>query len=1202
MNRFYRVVRNATTGCWVVASELASSGGRGKSAAVTSVAALAFLSSLALPGTASAININSDVVVSGAGGGNQPSPWDQTTIRIGSSAGLSGSLTITEGGVVNSPSYGYIGDAANSSGSVSVTGPGSTWNNGTTNVGLGADSTGTLTIADQGTVNTTGTVVGAGQRSTGTVTVSGPGSTLAVDGSLWVGFGGEGTVRVQDGATMTSRDAKIGIGSNTVGAITISGADSTWNNTGRLTVASGDDSQGALNVLDGAKVKTGDTEVGHNSNVGSHGSAGSILVDGAGSELEAVNLTIGGSGVGQLTISNGGVVNGALASISASGPEGSLVHVTGERSALQVGGLTVGDYSDGHPTSSLLVDNGAQVISADNITIHAHGAVTVTGTDSDMVAGKGLQSNGMLIIADGGQLTSSASIANGLDANHIGTGSLTQNDSASLAIVTGANSTWYAGYGDLYVGDGVAGDLLVADSGQVFVSADATSHVGHAHEKYGDANGRVIVTGAGSSWNSGHLEVGSGAVDMFDSSVTYAGRGDVRVANGGTVISSSVALGTEQAASQGKLIVSGAGSLLDNGSTMQVGIAGEGTVTVADGGRVRSAGNVVLAQTAGSTGTLNIGTGGTAGTLEAAQVVGGQGTATVNFDHTDLTDFTAAMSGNLEVNKRNIGTVRMMAASDYVGVTNVEGGTLQAGVANAFSGNSDFKVSSGAVVDMGGFNQQMASLDNAGVIAFSGTTAPSARAMPAAGATLNVAGDYVGNGGTLVMNTVLGGDDSVTDKLVVAGNTSGDTFVQVKNAGGAGAATDNGIQLIDVAGASNGNFTLQGRAVAGLYDYQLYKGGTTTPDDGNWYLRSDATPTAPEVPGTPEVPGKPEVPGTPEVPGMPEVPGTPQVPGTPNKPGKPTLRPEPGAYLGNQNAALRMFQHTMHDRVGEPGLTARKEDGEGYATWMRVQTSKLDSGKIGGQVDVDTNTTIMQLGVEKQFDMNGGRLHAGVMGGYGRATTDAKSSITDHKARGVVNGKNIGIYGTWFQNPKSPEGAYVDTWLQYGDFDNTVKGDHLGSEKYKSRTWSGSLEAGYAFKVHQGERYGVYLEPQAQVIHTNYRSDDVREENGTRVQSDKAGGTTTRLGARVYARSLDSTTNRIQPFAEVNWWQGGNKSSIAMDGERLNHDLPKNILETKVGAQFEIGRGWSGYSSVGYQQGSNSFSDLSGQVGVKYSF
>jgi len=1196
MNRFYRVVRNATTGAWVVASELASGRGRGKSASVTSAAALAFLSSLALTSTASAVNINSDVVVSGTGGGNYPSPWDQTTIRLGSSAGSSGSLTITEGGVVNSPSYGYIGDAANTSGSVTVTGAGSTWNNGSTNVGLGDGSTGSLTIADQGTVNATDTVVGVGKGSVGTVSVSGPGSALAINNTLWVGFGGEGTLSVEDGGALSSRDASIGVGINSVGAITVSGANSTWNNTGLLSVASGNDSQATLNVIDGAEVKTGNMDVGHKNGGSSHGSSGTVLVDGTGSTLTAKDLRIGGSGVGHMTISNGGVVNSDHSSISASGPEGSVVHVTGDRSAWQLGGLTVGDYIDDHPTSTLLVDKGANVIAGDQATIHFKGAITISDADSMLITGQGLQSNGVLMIANGGALQSSGASINAADPNYIGTGSLSHGEDTPLAVVTGAGSTWYTGEGDLYVANGMAGDLVVTDGGRVVVSDNATSHVGHAHEKYGDATGRVAVTGMNSTWNSGHLEVGHGAQDMFGSSGSYAGRGNLTITDGGKVTSTSTTLGMGTAASQGDIIVSGAGSILDNGGAMQVGVAGEGAITVADGGLVRSVGDVVLAQEVGSTGTLNIGMGGAAGTLEAAQVVGSEGTATINFDHTDSTVFDAAMRGTLTVNKRNTGTTRLVAVNDYTGATTVEGGTLQAGVTGALSANSTFKVAPTATLAMGGFNQTIASLDNAGTVAFSDSTGPGARSAPVAGTTLTVTGDYVGNGGTLAMNTVLGGDDSITDKLVVGGSTSGETFVQVKNAGGAGAATDNGIELINVAGASNGNFTLQGRAVAGLYDYQLYKGGTTTPDDGNWYLRSEAPPVTPEIPGTPEVPGTPEIPGTPEVP------GTPGNPGAPNKPGKPTLRPEPGAYLGNQNAALRMFDHTMHDRVGEPGLTARQDNGEGYATWMRVKTGKLDSGKMGGQVNVDTNTTVMQLGVEKQFDVGTGRLHAGVMGGYGRATTDAESSITDHKARGVVNGKNIGIYGTWFQNPKGPEGAYVDTWLQYGDFDNTVKGDHLGSEKYKSRTWSGSLEAGYSFKVHQGESYGVYLEPQAQVIHTDYRSDDVREDNGTRVQSGKAGGTTTRLGARVYARPLDNSTNRIQPFAEVNWWSGGNKSSIAMDGERISHDLPKNILETKVGAQFEIGRGWSGYGSVGYQQGSNSFSDVSGQVGVKFSF
>ncbi|WMD22946.1 autotransporter outer membrane beta-barrel domain-containing protein [Achromobacter seleniivolatilans] len=1130
--------------------------------------------------SARADNINNDIVVSGVNGGDRPSPWEVDSIRLGSNAGASGSLTITDGGTVTTPSYGYIGDAAGSTGSVSVTGPDSAWHSGTINVGLGADSTGSLTITDQGTVTSTGVVVGIGKGSTGTVDVTGPGTSLAVDGVLWVGFNGDGTVNVENGGSVSSSSATVGLGST--GTVNVSGPDSTLNIAGKLSVASGTDSQGNLYIRDGGKVDANEIRIGNNVDTANQGAVGSVLVDGAGSQLTSTNmLQVGGSGVGRMTVSDGGLVNSGNGSISSSGSEGSFVHVTGNGSAWNNNNLTVGDYSDDHPTSNLMVDQGGKVVTGDTGTVYAAGAATISGAGSAWEINGELQSNGSIVVADGGRISSNVKADGAYADNRIGTGILSAGTRPPSVLVTGSGSSLNFDHGDLYIAEGMAGSLVVEAGGEVNVSANATSHIGSAHAKYGDSIGQVLVEGAGSTWRSGNLELGRGAQDMFDEDITHSGHGSLSIVDGGTVHSSSVALGTGPGNSSGTVYVSGASSLLDNAGTLHVGQEGTGDFTIMEEGHVRSSGDVVLAQAAGSTGTLNIGSGNKAGTLDATRVQGGEGVATINFNHTDATDFDAQMNGNLTVNKVNTGTVRLLGQSNYTGTTTVNGGTLQAGAAGVFSGNSGYKTGPAATLDMGGFDQKIASLENAGVVAFAGNMNPSARSAPMAGATLTVSGDYVGNGGALLMNTALGSDDSVTDRLVVGGNTSGETFVQVKNAGGAGAATDNGIELISVAGVSNGTFALQGRAVAGLYDYQLYQGGKTTPDDGNWYLRSEADPKNP---------------GTPEVPGMPEIPGT------PGQPGKPTLRPEPGAYLGNQNAALRMFQHTMHDRVGEPGLTARKDDGDGYATWMRVQTSKLNSGKTGGQIDVDTNTTVMQLGAEKQFDAGTGRLHAGVMGGYGRATTDAKSNITGHKARGIVDGKNIGIYGTWFQNPSSPEGAYVDTWLQYGDFDNTVKGDHLGSEKYKSRTWSGSLEAGYAFKVHQGERYGVYLEPQAQVIHTDYRSDDVREENGTRVQSGKAGGTTTRLGARVYARSSDTSSNRIQPFAEVNWWSGGNKSSIAMDGERLSHDLPKNILETKVGAQFEIGRGWSGYGSVGYQQGSNSFSDVSGQAGVKFSW
>ncbi|MIB01247.1 autotransporter outer membrane beta-barrel domain-containing protein, partial [Escherichia coli] len=104
------------------------------------------------------------------------------------------------------------------------------------------------------------------------------------------------------------------------------------------------------------------------------------------------------------------------------------------------------------------------------------------------------------------------------------------------------------------------------------------------------------------------------------------------------------------------------------------------------------------------------------------------------------------------------------------------------------------------------------------------------------GNVVTVTGDYRGNNGNIEFNTVLAGDDSATDKLIVQGNTSGKTFVTVNKAGGSGAQTLNGIELIHVDGQSDGEFTQTGRIAAGAYDYTLGRG--TGVNSGNWYLTS----------------------------------------------------------------------------------------------------------------------------------------------------------------------------------------------------------------------------------------------------------------------------------------------------------------------------------------------------------------------------
>ncbi|ELV3390589.1 autotransporter outer membrane beta-barrel domain-containing protein, partial [Enterobacter hormaechei] len=103
-----------------------------------------------------------------------------------------------------------------------------------------------------------------------------------------------------------------------------------------------------------------------------------------------------------------------------------------------------------------------------------------------------------------------------------------------------------------------------------------------------------------------------------------------------------------------------------------------------------------------------------------------------------------------------------------------------------------------------------------------------------AGTLFTVNGNYIGADGHLLFNTVLGNDSSVTDKMVVTGDTSGNTGVSVTNTGGKGDDALNGIEIISVAGDSAGEFSQEGRIVAGAYDYTLVRGKGD--NSSNWYL------------------------------------------------------------------------------------------------------------------------------------------------------------------------------------------------------------------------------------------------------------------------------------------------------------------------------------------------------------------------------
>lgn len=441
---------------------------------------------------------------------------------------------------------------------------------------------------------------------------------------------------------------------------------------------------------------------------------------------------------------------------------------------------------------------------------------------------------------------------------------------------------------------------------------------------------------------------------------------------------------------------------------------------------------------------------------------------------------------------------------------------------------------------------------------------------------LTVDGDLHSEGSTLLFNGALAGDTSDIDRLHVRGDTSGDASIVVNNIGGVGAATFDGIQLIRVDGASLADYSLAGRAVGGAYEYFLFKGGLLDPNDGNWYLRSqwfDICQDDPNAPGCVVDPIDPIDPVDPIDPITPP----------------PVLRPEAGAYLANQSAAVNMFAHRLGDRMGAIAM------GDDRTAWARVGRSSADFTAVGNQLAVDGNTSVLQIGSDV---LRRGNAAFGVMLGSGRADNTVASRLTGYSAKGRVQGTAVGMYGTWLQQADGTDGAYVDAQLQYGRFSNRVQGDALAREAYDSRTRSGSLEGGYTFAVWQGASSNLYVQPQVQLTYTDYDADRHVESNGTVVDGAEAGGLAGRVGVRAFGRRAGMGTV-VQPYVGVNWLRSSGRNAIDFRAETLRADMPRNRYEVQAGAELKISQRLEAWGGLGVERGDHGYRNVNAQVGVR---
>ena len=460
--------------------------------------------------------------------------------------------------------------------------------------------------------------------------------------------------------------------------------------------------------------------------------------------------------------------------------------------------------------------------------------------------------------------------------------------------------------------------------------------------------------------------------------------------------------------------------------------------------------------------------------------------------------------------------------------------------------------------------------------------------------------------GTIDFKTHLMDDHSETDHLHITGDYAGNSNVVVQNAGGTGAQTIDGIELIRVDGNVNGTFTQQGRIVAGAYDYHLVQ------DANKWVLESNSNNVAPGNPGSnPVNPGDPDNgSGTPG-----DDTGTPGSgsgnAGDVGKPvkGFPITRPEAGSYAANLAAANTLFTTSLDDRLGETHYIGA--DGKKHATslWLRNAGGHTRFSDSSGQLKTTGNRYVMQLGGDiAKWSSNGAdRFHLGVMGGYANAQSNTHSNVTGYTAKGQVHGYSTGVYATWLQDNADKTGAYVDSWMLYNWFDNSVKGDGIAEESYQSKGITASVEAGYSVKVAEmSERSSVYLQPKAQVTWMGVKAKDHQEQNGTRVVGQGDNNLQTRLGVRAYIKghnAIDDGKNRtFEPFIEANWVHNTETFGSSMNGISVQQAGARNLGEVKVGVDAKLNKTVNLWGNLGQQMGDKSYSDTSAMVGVKVNF
>jgi autotransporter-associated beta strand protein len=635
------------------------------------------------------------------------------------------------------------------------------------------------------TIGIDSTVVASLARANAPVAFSvGRASTIANSGALtFTGGGGSGTNR---GAVLLGTGDANQLTNTSIGKIATTGAFNDGmaaNGTGNRLINNGSIATSGPNAY-GMSAAWGQTNVGQLNNTLVN--TGSVTTSGSNARAASI---IGGSG----TINNSG-------NLSTSGANSPTAYLQGNNDTLvNTGTITaIGTDSDAvfsntaGSSFTAAIENraGGQIFSQSAAAVRTlNGASTVinagllqSGGTTAISMGNGANT---LILQTGSQIIGAADGGGGPGASTVilqGTGTASNTFTRFQTLRMSGDAWTFSGTGDFNLAEVQTGTLnltgLFAPTTAALVDAPGTLRATAQNmPSTVTDNGLVQFAQTTDGSYAGALS-GTGAVEKDGAgtlTLAPAAAGGNTYSGGTTVNAGTLAVGADNAlgAPTGGLTLDGGtlrlNNALDLAATRPIALGAAGGVIDTQGF------DTTVAQGISGTGSLTkLGNGQLL--LQALTTFSGgttisEGTLAIG----DISHSSATLGGG--------GPVTVAAGANLGGYGSVVGDATNNGtifVANALP--------SFASSTLGAFNVQ-GQLTNNGLAQIAGA---------GVGNQLIVTGNYIGQNARIALNTVVGPDNSASDRLVInGGNASGSSTLLITNIGGTGAATvADGIQVV----------------------------------------------------------------------------------------------------------------------------------------------------------------------------------------------------------------------------------------------------------------------------------------------------------------------------------------------------------------------------------------------------------------------